>query len=100
MCLHEDAARSGQGTCPSMRAARWRNGALTPLDLTRWRLCPAPATAHGAAAPARSGMSVRPVPVSTGLESAQLGEDGDHMRPIEFEIERTVRAPIEDVFAR
>ena len=66
----------------------------------RWRLCPAPASAHGAAAPARSGMSVRPVPVSTGLEAAQLGEDGDHMRPIEFEIERTVRAPIEDVFAR
>jgi hypothetical protein len=35
-----------------------------------------------------------------GLEASRLGEDADRMRPIEFEIERTVRAPIDDVFAR
>jgi uncharacterized protein YndB with AHSA1/START domain len=45
-------------------------------------------------------MSVGPGTVSAGLEVPQLGEDAGRMRPIDFEIERTVRAPIEDVFAR
>jgi uncharacterized protein YndB with AHSA1/START domain len=36
----------------------------------------------------------------TGLVALQLGEDAGCMRAIEFEIERTIRAPIEEVFAR
>ena len=39
-------------------------------------------------------------PGSAALEAPQLGEHAGRMRPIEFEIERAIRAPIEDVFAR
>jgi uncharacterized protein YndB with AHSA1/START domain len=45
-------------------------------------------------------MSVGPELVSVGLEAPRLGEDADRMRPIEFEIERRVQAPIEEVVAR